>query len=168
MGARGWKNLIFRAPNDQRWRLILAKVSLPLWIERRIAAVVVKHLKLDLLIPRPIEKPLIDVPIIGADSRLVASAVGVLPLRRADGKQKAEGLFVGHGRLLICSLDVFPPGIIQPDIVGAAVLPVGLNWLPEIVVDPLFVCIAVLDDEGLHTFGMGGGKPEADRRAVVH
>ncbi len=44
LGARRGEDLVLGSPDDQRRRLMLAQVRLPLWIERRVASVVVEQL----------------------------------------------------------------------------------------------------------------------------
>lgn len=81
-----WMRPLFRedvvpfAPDDQRRRLVFAKVFLPLWIERRVRAVAVKQLELDLLVPRTVEQELVVNPVIGRNGLWISDPVGVLPL----------------------------------------------------------------------------------------
>jgi hypothetical protein len=65
MGSLSRKNVIVLAPNDQRRRLMLTQVGLPLWIEAWITAVVQEHRKLDRLIALAIKQRLDMSPCVG-------------------------------------------------------------------------------------------------------
>ena len=145
--ACGREDLVICAPDDQRTRLVFAKIGLPTGVERGIAAVVVEQLKLNLRIAWPIQQPLGDVPIVGADRLLIANAVGVLPLRRAQGHDKAQRVFIRHIGLLVSGLNVLPKRVVEALVDGRAIFPICLDRFPEIVVDPFGVSVAVLDDE---------------------
>ena len=45
-----WKDLVVLSPDNQSWWLIVAKVFLPGGIQRRIRALALKHLQLNVLI----------------------------------------------------------------------------------------------------------------------
>ena len=47
VGAIGRENIVILAPNDKRWRLVLAKICLPLGVVRHVALVVIKQGQLD-------------------------------------------------------------------------------------------------------------------------
>src|SRR5919109_711582 len=76
---------IVLAPNDQRRRLALAEVGLPLRIQRDVGAVVIEQVELDLRVARAVEQRLVHRPGIGAYQRCVLHAVRVLPLGGLDG-----------------------------------------------------------------------------------
>src|SRR3954469_6909754 len=42
LGTSGRENLVVLPPRDQHWRLVLAEVFLPAWIQRRVATVAEK------------------------------------------------------------------------------------------------------------------------------
>ncbi len=147
---------------------MLAEVGLPGRVQRRVAAVVEKQLQLDLGITRSVKQTLGHVPVVGADGLDIAHAIGVLPLGGAEGHQETQGIVVGHLGLAVGLLDVLPPGVVQALVHRAAVGPIGLDRLPEIVVDALVVGVPVLNDQRVDTFGVFGRQTEADRRAIVH
>ena len=97
----GRKDFVILAPYDQRRRLMLSKVGLPLGIKRRIATVVIEHLELNLLISGAVEQTLINVPIVGADCFRVTDAVGVLPLCGAGRQKEPQRFLVRHGGFLV-------------------------------------------------------------------
>src|SRR6516165_5581184 len=97
-----------------------------------VAAVTEKKCELNVLVAGPVKKRLVDHPVIGVEGRHVSNSVGVLPLCCIERQKTAQRLSV-----LI-----------------ASVLPVGLQRLPEVVVQSLDVGVAVLHDQGLHSLGM--------------
>src|SRR5262245_62583958 len=76
------KNEIVFPPHDQRRRLVLTEVSLPLRVEWRVRAVVVKELQLNLVGAGAIEQILVGRSYVGDYVVDVLHAVGGLPLLR--------------------------------------------------------------------------------------
>src|SRR5262249_34711516 len=142
--ARRRKNEIVFSPHDQRRRLVLTEVSLPLRVKWRGRAVVVEELQLNIVVAGAIELILVGSPRVGADVLDVSYAVRVLPLRRFIREKLSQ-------RLGVLSRPVFP---------------VRLERSPE-VAQPLFVGVAVLHDQGLHSLRVFYREAIADRRAVV-
>src|SRR5262252_5876962 len=95
------KNEIVFPPHDQRRRLVLTEVSLPLLVERRVRAVVVEELQLNLVVTGAIEQILVGRPRVGADVLDISYAVRVLPLRRFVREKLSQ-------RLGVLSRAVFP------------------------------------------------------------
>ena len=145
LGAGGREDLVVLSPDDQRRRLVLAEVCLPLRIERRIAAVAVEQGELDLVVARPVEQRLVDVPGVGAD-RLQVPTPSVYCHMVASQVSRRGGRLASPLSWL---------------------LPVSLDRLPEVVVEPLVVGVAVLHDEGRDAVRVLDGQAVADRRAVV-
>src|SRR5260221_3800826 len=56
---------IVTAPGDQRRRLVLAEVSLPLRITRRVVLVIVQQRELDAVVSGPVEQGLVVRPVVG-------------------------------------------------------------------------------------------------------
>ena len=144
--SRSREDRIVLAPDDQRGRLVLAEILLPLGIQRRIAAVAVEQGQLNLLIAGTVQERLHMTPSVRADRFDVANTVGVLPLGRIERQQRSQlvALFLG------------------------AVLPVRLDRFPEVVVDPFVVGVAVLHDQCFDSLRVLDGEPKTDRRSVVH
>nr|GEU28643.1 serine racemase [Tanacetum cinerariifolium] len=145
VGAGRGKDLVVLAPGDQHRRLVLAEVGLPGRVARRIGAVAIKHFQLDGGVARTVQVSLVHGPRVRAHVLRIARALQVLPL---GGGQFHQGL---------------EPGGIGRALVG----PVGLDRFPERIVEPLVVGIAVLDHDGSDALGMGGGQAVADGRAVI-
>ncbi len=64
MCAVGGEDKVVLAPDDQRWRLVFAEISLDSGIERQVGPVVVEQIKLDIVVAGPIEQCLIMHPVI--------------------------------------------------------------------------------------------------------
>src|SRR5262245_6031763 len=59
LSAGSGEDLIVLSPDDERRRLVRAKVCLPRRVQRRVAAVAVEESELDLGVPRPVEQWLV-------------------------------------------------------------------------------------------------------------
>ena len=75
------KNRIVLSPDNQSRRLIFAEICLPLRIKRRVRAVTVEKLELNVLVARAIHQSLVERPGVGRNAIRVAHAVRVLPFR---------------------------------------------------------------------------------------
>jgi hypothetical protein len=65
MRAVGGKDLVVLAPQDQRRRLVLAKICLYRRIKPEVGAAVVEEVELNVVIARPVEQRLVVDPVIG-------------------------------------------------------------------------------------------------------
>ncbi len=136
---------IVLSPDNERRRLVLTEIGLPLRVQRWVAAVAMKKSELDLSISLPVEQWLVNVPGIRTDCLLVPNPLGVLPYGGFPGEEAAQGL------IALCRL----------------FLPVSLERCPEIVVNALVVGVAVLHHQGLDEVGVLGSQTVADRRAII-
>ena len=125
---------------------MLPEVLLPPRVQRRIAPVAQEQIELDLVVPLPVEQVLVVGPAIRADRLDVLHPVGVLPLRRFRVQESPQG--------------------IAPVLAGRF-LPVRLDRLPKVVVDPLVVGVPVLHYNGGHSAWVLLGEPVTDRGAVI-
>jgi hypothetical protein len=124
MGAFLRKNGIVLSPSDQCRGLMFPKVALPFWVKWGITSIVVEEGQLDLIIPFSIEQVLIVCPGIGTDDRFIPYPSRVLPFSSLDLEESAQSI----------------------TILWAAILPVGLNRIPEFT-ETFFIGIAVLDGD---------------------
>lgn len=59
MRALRRRDRVVLSPDDQRWRLVLAKVGLPLRVKGRIGPVVIEQLQLDIFVAQPVQEVLV-------------------------------------------------------------------------------------------------------------
>ena len=68
----GRKDVIVFPPDNQRRRLILTEEFLKLRVERNVASVVIKHVELNVAVPRTVQQGLIQCPGRGVEMTQVA------------------------------------------------------------------------------------------------
>src|ERR1035438_939829 len=71
----GRKDIVVFSPDNQRRRLILTEEFLKLWVERNVASVVIKHVELNVAVPRTVQQSLIQCPGRGVEVTQVAHSV---------------------------------------------------------------------------------------------
>src|SRR5882724_5546014 len=146
LGSSGWEDLVVLPPRDQHRRLTRAEILLPLRIERRVTAIAEKQVELDFVVSRAVEQELVLGRSVRADEFRALRAGRVLPLGRLIGEQPAKGVTL---------------------LLAVWMLPIFLEWLPEVVGDPLVVGIAVLHHDGADSLRVRDSESVADRRPVV-
>lgn len=146
LGSSSGEDLVVLSPNDQQRRLVLAEVLLPFRVQCRVAAVVEEQVELDFVVPLAVEQELVVGRAVWADEFWRLHPVCVLPFGRVIGESPAEGIPL---RLVI------------------RFLPICLDRLPKVVVQPLIVGVAVLDHDRRYTLRVHDGQAVADWSAVV-
>ena len=71
------EDVVIPPPHDQCRRLKLTKVSLPLWIQRRVRTIIVEQLQLDVLVAGSIHEILIVKPILRSYGRWISNTIGI-------------------------------------------------------------------------------------------
>ena len=81
------EDVVIFAPRNECRRLIFTKICLPIRIQRRIRAVIIKQLQLDIFVAGAIQQILIVEPVFGCDDLRIADPIGILPLGGFNGQQ---------------------------------------------------------------------------------
>jgi hypothetical protein len=125
--------------------LIFSEVSLPLCIKRGICLVTIEQRELDLVICQTVKQRLVDKPIIWTNCLDVSNTIGVLPL-----------CSINSLRFSYCCL-----------IFLDAILPVCFDRYPEIILQPNFIGIVILNDQSLYPIWMFCNNAETYWSTVV-
>ena len=94
LGARRQKERIVLAPHREQRRLALGKISLELGIEGDVAGIVEEEVELDLVVARAGKQRAVERVGLRRNLSRIGDPVGVLPLRRLGGEERAELLAV--------------------------------------------------------------------------
>jgi hypothetical protein len=112
--ARGGKDRVVRAPDDQRRRLVLAEEGLEARVKRDVGAIVVEEVELDLDVARPVEQRLVVDPVRRVDTGDVARSSGLSSNRplvagRDASARRWQGKYAlaGNGRMPTVRQSVF-------------------------------------------------------------
>ena len=97
---------IIGSPNQQRWRLVIAKVLVPVWILIDVRPIVVEEVELNPMILWPAEKEQVGTPIVRTDLLRVACALTVDPLHSVRGEEICQRRF-GFRRYFTASILIF-------------------------------------------------------------
>jgi hypothetical protein len=125
--------------------LIFSEVSLPLGIKWRICSITIEKLELDLIIATSLKQRLVDKPIIWTNCLTVSNTMGVLPF-----------CCINSLRFSYCCL-----------IFLAAILPVCFDRYPEIILQPNFIGIVILNDQSFYPIWMFCNNAETYWSTVV-
>src|SRR5579872_4490706 len=119
--TRGQKKWVTLAPDGQHGRQTCAEIFLELRVERDIAGVIQKQVKLDLIISGSRQKRRIEFVRFGRHQRRVLDAMQVLPFGRLGREELAESSAILRCRFFPILLDRIP-ALAQALLIGIAVL----------------------------------------------
>src|SRR6476660_7975826 len=121
LGARRQKERIVLAPYREQRRLALGKVSLELGIQGDVAGIVEEEIELDLVVAGAGKQRAVERVRLWRDLSRIGDPMGVLPLRRVGGEERAQLLAVRRSRILPIALDRRQAAA-QALLIGVAVL----------------------------------------------
>jgi hypothetical protein len=145
LGARHEEKGVILSPDDERARLMLAKVSVPGLVSGDIGLVVDEEGELGLGDARAIEQGLIERPRVGVEDGRIPRPRGVLH----PGRLRAEEAPRGAERRLVL------------------LLPQRQEEIRHRLADAFHVGIRVLDHQPAHPLGLRGGEAQPHRAAEV-